>query len=455
MSRHSYRFTHSRMLNAVLLAMVVVALPGIFRANDVRADNWPQFRGPDGQGHADGDAPSVWSEDKNIVWKSRIPGQGWSSPVVFDEQIWLTTAAAGETSEEERKRRLADTTNSQPLNVVSNLVMRAICIDRESGRFLHDIKLMAEPAPEPIHTLNSFASPTPIIEDGRLYCHFGPNGTACVDTVNGKVLWTNQDLQFKTENGAGSTPVLCDDLLIFHCDGSDTQSVVALNTQDGSVVWKTPRSGKMRDNPQLRKAYGTPLVVEIDGESVLMSPGADWLYAYDPSTGVELWKLNYGELGFSIVPRPVARDGVLYFCTSFMNSELLAVRYAENDGAVTPEILWRFKSQVPQVPSPLLVDQLIYFVSDNGGIVTCLEANTGQMLWRQRLGGNYAASPVYAGGRIYFFDRDGLTHVLKPGRKFELIGENKLDGRVMASAAVVDGSLFVRTDDALYRIEHR
>jgi outer membrane protein assembly factor BamB len=335
--------------------------------------------------------------------------------------------------------------------------MRAICLDRETGKVLHDIELMTEHQPEPIHTLNSFASPSPIAETGRVYCHFGPNGTACVDTESGQVLWANQsdELRVKTENGAGSTPVLWNNFLIVHFDGSDRQFIAALDKYTGQIVWRTSRSGKMNDNPQLKKSYGTPLVVPVDGQPVIMSPASDWLYAYEPETGRELWKLPYEKLGFSVVPKPVEKDGVLYFCTCFMQSEMLAVRFAKNGSAVDPAIVWRYSSQVSQMPSPLMVDDLLYFVADKGGVVTCVDATHGELVWRERLGGNYSASPIHAAGRIYFFDREGTTHVIKPGRQFTLLAENHLEGSVMASAALVDEAMFVRTDKAMYRIQER
>lgn len=419
------------------------------------AENWTEFRGDSGIGHAVGSAPVSWSEDENVVWKTPVQGNGWSSPVIADGKIWLTTAVASEASEEEKENRLADNTGSQPLSVVNNLVMRAVCLDQQTGKVLHDIELMQKDTPEPIHTLNSFASPTPVFEDNRLYCHFGPNGTCCLDAQTGEILWANQDddLIVKTENGAGSTPILWKHLLIVHFDGSDRQFIGAFEKDTGKVAWATQRTGKMHENPQLKKSYGTPLVVQIDGMDTVMSPAANWLYAYDPANGTELWKLSYEDLGFSIVPKPFQRDGVLYMCTSFMKSQLLAVRFAENGKSVEPHIEWRFKKQVPSTSTPLMVDGLIYFVPDSGGILTCVDAKSGEMVYRERIGGNFSASPIYADGRLYFFDRDGATHVVKPGHEFELIKTNHLDGSFMASAAVVDNAMYVRTDKAMYRIE--
>jgi outer membrane protein assembly factor BamB len=411
---------------------------------------WPQFRGPDGQGHATAtDLPTKWSETENVAWKTPLPGRGWSSPVIAGNEIWLTTAVETPITEAEKKERLKNNTGNQPLTVSGELSLRALCVDRESGKLLHDVELFTEPHPQPTHAMNSFASPTPVIEDGKLYCHFGTHGTTCLDTATQKVLWTNRSLHLEHENGAGSSPVLWGDALIFHCDGSDVQYIVALDKQTGQVAWKTDRSGKMNDDPQLKKAYGTPLVVDIAGRPELLSPASDWLYAYDPATGKELWKLNYGALGFSIVPRPVAGDGMLFMCTSFMQSELLAIKL---DGGAQPTIAWRYGRQVPRMPSPLLVGKELYLLSD-GGIATCLDAASGRVLWTKRLTGNFCASPLLADGKIFVSNRDGATMVIEPGDEFQELAINRLEGAIMASPAALGHALYIRTDKALYRIE--
>ena len=438
----------TRTFSIATVLTVVVSIPAV-------GESWTEFRGDAGRGHASGSAPLTWSESENVVWKTPITGLGWSSPIIANGQVWLTTAVATAASEEETQRRLEGNTGSQPLSVVNHLVMRAVCLDQQTGKVLHDVELMRKESPEPIHKLNSYASPTPVLDGNRLYCHFGPNGTCCLDTQSGEIVWENQsdELVVKTENGAGSTPILWQHLLIVHFDGSDRQFIAAFDKGTGDVVWATQRTGKMNDNPQLKKSYGTPLIVQIDGNDTVMSPAANWLYAYDPANGTELWKLSYEDLGFSIVPKPLERDGVLFMCTSFMKSQLLAIRFAEDGKSVAPHVEWRFKKQVPSTSTPLLVDDLIYFVPDSGGILTCVDANNGELVYRERLGGNYSASPIYADGRLYFFDRDGATKVIKPGRVFELLGTNHLDGSFMASAAVVDNAMFVRTEKAMYRIE--
>lgn len=413
------------------------------------AAEWPEFRGPYGNGHASArDLPMEWNEGHNIRWRCETPGRGWSSPVIEGNRIWMTTAIEIEATGEERARLLKGNTGDQPLTVVSRIEMRALGVDRETGALVANQLLMVQEFPEPVHALNSFASPTPVIEAGKLYCHFGSYGTACLDTLAGKVDWTNQELRIKHENGPGSSPVIEGGHLIFHCDGSDEQFIVGLNKQTGAVAWKTPRSGKLNDNPQLKKSYGTPLLVPVADNRLLLSPGADWLYAYLPESGQEVWKLSYETLGFSISPRPVTAHGMLYLSTSFMQAEILAVKL----DAKQPKIAWRYSRQAPQMSSPLLVGDHLYFVSE-AGILSCLDARTGTALWTGRLGGNFSSSPIYADGRIYVANRSGSCFVLEPGTSFKLLATSKMDEAVMASPAAVDRAIYLRTDKALYRIE--
>ncbi len=420
-------------------------------ATGAETRTWPQFRGPDGQGHSTAvNLPLTWSTQENLAWNTPLPGRAWSSPVIADGNIWLTTAIDFPASKEEKEKRLASNSGNQPLSVSNQIVLRALCVDLRSGRLLQNIQLMKKTSPQPTHSLNSYASPTPVLENGRLYCHFGAYGTCCLDTKTGRVLWTNQKLVVQHENGPGSTAIIHGDLMIFHCDGSDEQYIVALDKRTGEVVWKTNRSGQMNDNPQLQKAYGTPLVVLHNGREVLISPAADWLYGYDPASGEELWKLNYGVLGFSIVPRPVAKGDMIYFSTSFMKPQILAVRLGLKTSD-QPRIVWRFKKQAPRMPSPLLVGDSLYILSEKG-IVTCLNTETGEPRWTKRLGGNYAASPLYGDGKIYFFSEEGVGAVIAPAHKYTELAVNKLDERFMASPAAIDGALILRTEKGICRV---
>ena len=409
---------------------------------------WPQWRGPDGQGHTGDDSlPVKWSDTENVVWKTELPGRAWSSPVVSNDLIWLTTALETKASEAEKERRRKETTNSQPLSVLEKVNLRALAVDRATGKLMHDIELLIVQDPQAVHELNSYASPSPILDNGRLYAHFGALGTACVDTASGKVLWTNTELKIKHENGPGSSPVLWKDLLIFHMDGSDAQFIAALDAATGKLVWKTPRSGTMHEEPQMKKSYGTPLIVSVNGAEQLFSPASDWLYAYNQA-GSELWKLPYGELGFSLTPRPVAGNGIFYMSTGFMKPELLAIRY---QGVAQPEVLWRHTKNVPSMPSPILLGEELYFVNDSG-MLTCLNAKTGEELYRERLDGEFSASPTATATRLYFSDRKGNTTVVKAGPKFEVLAVNKLPSPIFASLAAVDHAFYLRTEASLYKI---
>jgi outer membrane protein assembly factor BamB len=416
--------------------------------------SWNQWRGPAGQGHAPAakDLPRVWSESENVAWKTPVEGKGWSSPVLADGRLWLTTAVETPLSEAEKAERLANVENSSSLQVSGPVSLRAVCLDADTGKVLHDIELFRQSQPDPIHSLNSYASPSPILDGGRLYCHFGTNGTACVDAASGEILWSHTLQKIKHENGAGGTPVLFENRLIFDCDGSDQQYIVALDTATGAVAWKTERSGERNPEPQLKKAYGTPIVTEIGGRVVLLSTGADWLYAYDPTDGRELWKQAYGVLGFSIVPRPIVGHGMAYISTSFMQPELLAVKLPSGDAL--PEIAWRVKKSVPNIPSPILVGDEIVMVSDKG-VATCLDADSGEVRFSERLGGNFCSSPLYADGRIWVGNREGQTFILTPGKEFHVEATNQLDGEIMATPIAVGPALFLRTDKAVYRIEQR
>jgi hypothetical protein len=425
-----------------------LCIPAILSATAIAAE-WPEWRGPGGQGVASAAGlPVSWSATSGITWRTEIPGRGWSSPVIEGNQIWMTTAMETPASPEEASRRLKANTGDQPVTLLEKVELRAVCVDRQTGHLTHNVLLFSVREPQWVHKLNSYASPTPVIEDGRLYCHFGAFGTACVDARDGRVLWTHDSLSVAHENGPGSSPMLWKNLVIFHLDGSDRQFIAALDKATGKLAWKTDRSGAMNTNPQLKKSYGTPIVVESAGKPLLISPAADWLYAYDPATGRELWKVAYGRTGFSISPRPVAGHGMIYMSTAFMKPEILAVKY---EGVPAAEIAWRYAKGAPNIPSPLLVGDELYFVSD-GGFLTCLDAKTGAELYRERLGGDHSSSPIFADGKIYVSSREGVTTVIKPGRTFGVLAKNQLPGKIFATPAVTDGAFYLRTDEALYRI---
>ena len=413
-------------------------------------DRFPEWRGADGQGHAEAkNLPVSWSETENVGWKVQVPGRGWSTPVIENGFVWVTTAVDKPASKADADRRRKASSNSQPLTISESVSLRAVGIDLKTGEVVRNVEVLHERVPQEIHAQNTYASPSPVIENGRLYCHFGTYGMACLETASGKVLWQNQSMRVKHENGPGSSPILWKDLVIVHCDGIDVQYIVALNKKTGKQAWKTARSGKLGGNVQLHKSYATSLVVEVAGKPQIVSPAADWIYGYEPQTGRELWKLSYGMLGFSNAARPIAGHGLIFASTGYMKAQLLAIRVDKTAAGSEPKVAWKYTKQVPNVACPLMVGQEIYFASD-GGIATCIDARTGETHWTERIGKRFWASPLYADGRIYFFERDGETTVIEPGKTFRKLSVNRLGGTLYATAAAVDGALILRTSQALY-----
>jgi outer membrane protein assembly factor BamB len=383
----------------------------------VRSD-WPEFRGPTGQGLSDEKGlPVTWDESRNVKWKASIPGRGWSSPAIQGDRIWLTTA----------------TENGKSL--------RAICLDRRSGSILKDVEVIRLKSIGEINAKNSEASPTPILEGDRVYVHYGAYGTACL-TSEGEIVWKTRLDYSHAQHGPGGSPVLYDDLLIVSCDGQESQFVVALDKATGKTRWKKFREGY--------QAYSTPLVIRQPSGDQVISPGAFRATSYDPRTGRELWYVRYGD-GFSNVPRPVFGNGLVYICTGFQQPSLLAVRIDGKGDVTKSHVAWSTNRGVPLTPSPLLLGEELYMVTDNG-IASCLDATTGVERWRARIGGNHSASPLFADGRIYFLSEEGESVVIEPGKQFKVIAKNVLDGQTLASMAVSDGSIFIRSVSHLYRL---
>jgi outer membrane protein assembly factor BamB len=380
--------------------------------------------------------PLTWSATENAVWKTALPERGWSTPAIMDGRIWLTTAALDGTA------------------------YYVLCVDAATGQVRQNDRLFQCAEPEPLgNKVNAYATPSPALEPGRVYIHFGSYGTACLDSKTGKTLWQRQDLPCRHYRGPASSPVLFENLVILSMDGADLQYLVALDKKTGRTVWKTDRSVEWNDSGSTikmvqegdrRKAHSTPLLVTIDGQPRLLSAGAKAAYAYDPRNGRELWRVRYE--AWSAAPVPVYRPGLVFFITGLGKTELLAVRTDGSGDVTDTHVQWRFDSMVAKTASPVLVDDLLYMVAD-GGIVTCLETATGKQVWRERLPGNYAASPIHADGRLYFCNQEGKTTVVKPGRTWEVLATNTLDSGLMASPAVAGKALFLRTKTHLHRIE--
>ena len=408
---------------------VPLCILALLFARGVAAD-WPQFRGPDGQGHSDEQrVPIHWSEEKNVTWKSDVPGQGLSSPVISSNQIWMTS------SEHEGKS------------------LRAICLDKTSGRLLYNVEVLQPAEAGPRHKTNGYASPTPVLDGEHVFVHFGPRGTVCLDTA-GKIIWKNTEFKHEAFQGAASSPILHEDLLILTCDGTDHQFLAALDKRTGKTKWRQPRAhleAAAMKGRIARMAYSTPLVQAINGVPQLVSTGADHVAAYDPRTGREIWWMPYN--GFSLVCRPSFGNGLFYIVGSVSQDHFCVYAVRPGVGMLRKDqVVWQRSKGIAHVPSPLLVGQEL-FVIDRTGVATCVDALTGEERWRQRIGGNYDASPIEVRGRIYFCNRAGKTTVLSEGRDFEILATNQLAGTFRASPAVTDGALFLRSDTHLYRID--
>ncbi|HEY8550364.1 MAG TPA: PQQ-binding-like beta-propeller repeat protein [Vicinamibacterales bacterium] len=412
--------------------LAFVALAGVSLSAD-----WTQFRGSDGTGVSPSAAlPLTWRETQNVTWKTPIHGRAWSSPVILDGQVWVSTAT------EDGKE------------------LYAVAVDQETGRIIHDLKLFTVEKPQFAHRFNSYASPTPVIEPGRIYVTFGSPGTAAIDTKTGKVLWTRTDIECNHFRGAGSSPILYGNLLIMHFDGSDHQFVMALDKRTGKTVWRTERSIDFKDldangQPEAegdyRKAFATPHITTVNGKPLLVSIGSKAVYGYEPETGREIWRIEERD-AHSGSTRPVVGHGLVFVPTGFPRGQVLAIRPDGKGDATATHIVWRLTRGAPNKPSLALAGDLLFMISD-AGVATCVEAKTGEIVWTARVGGNFSASPLLAGNRLYLFSEEGKTTVIEAGRAYKVLAENQLDDGFMASPAVSGNSLFLRTRTHLYRID--
>lgn len=410
-----------------ILSPLLACLAAIAITVSAQAENWNQFRGPNGDGKSlSKNLPVEFSETKNVRWKTPIHDTGWSSPVVWGNQIWLTTAR-DDGSE-----------------------LFAICVDLESGEIIHDIKVfdVAKPQNE-WGGHNTHATPTPIVEEGRVYVHFGTYGTACLDTESGEKLWENRDLHCDHRVRPASSPIIDGDSLFLTFDGVDVQFLASLDKNTGKVLWVKPREGgrdlaatlkaqglsdadveetkkeKPNDN---RKSYATPTIIEYEGQKQLISPGAEVTFSYDPKTGEENWRVVHEGWGWNVACRPIFANGLVYF-TEGISRRLMAVRPSGAGDVTDTHTAWSVEGRVSEIPSPVVVGDLLFMVSDKGGSVSCLDAKTGERIWRERLrgGGNFWGSPVYADGKIYMASTKGVVYVISAGREYELLAENRFE----------------------------
>ena len=400
--------------------------------------DWPQFRGPEGDGHSSAkNLPTSWSKEKNIAWHVTLPGRGWSSPVIVSDRLYLTTAVVTHGDEDSPK---------------ADRSLRALCLDAKTGKIIWDREVFSQEgsqAPNTIHTKNGHASPTPIVADGKLYVHFAHQGTASLD-LEGNKLWENRSLKYDPQHGGGASPILVEGNLIFSCDGRTAPFIAALKATDGSLAWRVDRPTAAN-----RKfAFCTATSITVNGKTQVISPGADMVNALDPATGKEIWRADYE--GYSIVPKPVYGDGLVFLSSSFDTPEVIAIDPTGTGLVTDTHVKWVETKFAPKTPSMIHDKGLLYLVTDNGG-VACREAVSGSLVWEtKRALADCSASPILNDGKLYVLDEKGTCIILAAGREIKLLATNTLaDERTLASMAVTDGAIFLRTETGLYCIKEK
>ena len=404
-------------------------LTAVLLTGFAQAEDWPNFRGlHDGHSDAKG-LPTEWSPEKNVVWKAELPGKAWSSPIVVGGRIYLTNAVAIANEDDPHDTRS----------------LRVLALDAKTGAVLWDKEVfqITDPAGLGVHPKNSFASPTPLFEAGRIYAHFGHMGTACLDE-KGAILWKTQELAYKPQHGNGGCPIIAGDLLIFNCDAAQNPFIVALDKNSGQVRWKTARETDAKKT----FSFCTPALIKVEGQPQLITPGSNVVLALNPQDGSEIWKVRYE--GYSIIPQPVYAHGLIFMSTSYDRPSALAIKPGKGDVTDT-NVVWRIDKHAPHTPSMLLTGDELFMVADNG-LVTCVEAKSGTVIWEERVAGPCSASPLLADGRIYIQDENGVGYVIKASRNFELLARNDLKEKSLASYAVTGNRLLIRTQKALYCI---
>jgi outer membrane protein assembly factor BamB len=409
---------------------IVALIIALMFAGTVHAD-WPEFRGPTRNGViSESELPVVWSREKNIRWRSELPGEGWSSPVVVGDNVYVTAAIKHEDSDD------------KPIYDLALLIL-----DANTGKLESNITLFTESPDAPdIHTKNSHASPTPVVHDSRLYLHFGHQGTACT-TLDGEVLWTNDTLDYTPVHGNGGSPAVAGNHLIFSRDGADISKITALDINTGKVAWESERDIVASK----RFSFCTPLLIETDGRQQIILPGSNVVQSLDPTNGEEFWRVVYD--GFSVVPRPVYESGLVFVCTGFMRASVLAIDPTGNGDVTDTHVKWQSSASIPRTPSLVAFDGKITMVSDNG-VASSFDALSGKSLWTERIGGNFSASPILAGEHLYMLNENGDCTVLNIADGPRKVAENQLNERSLASPAVVGDDLLIRTSAALYRIKN-
>lgn len=419
--------------SSLFLAAFIFLVLNSFSQN---VNNWTHFRGSNMDGHATVvKAPLHWNDSINVVWKAAVKGQGWSSPVVFGNQVWLTSAAK------------------------DGKEFYTLCYDLNSGKLLNEKTIFTSDEPQRIHSTNSYATPTPCIEDGFVYVHYGTFGTACVNTNNFEVVWKREDMPCDHMQGPASSLILHKNMLIVHLEGTEDPYVAALDKRTGKTIWKSIRPKAIYDplEPVYRKSYQTPIVINVNGRELLISNSSYMCFAHDVNTGKVVWTIQYGY--DSTVSQPLFYNGLVFVNSGWIfldNQPFFTRQYAidpTGKGDVTEtHVKWMYEDKVPQIPTPVIVDGKMYMVHDRG-MVTCIDAMTAKVIWKEKLKGNFNSSPVYAGGNIYFINIKGFCTIIKPGITFQKVAENDIDETVKAVPVFVQDKMVLRTDKNLYLIK--
>ncbi|MBT6155584.1 MAG: PQQ-binding-like beta-propeller repeat protein [Planctomycetaceae bacterium] len=392
------------------------------------AENWIRFRGPNGQGvSSEVNLPITWSANDKIAWKTSIPGDGWSSPIVYKQHVFLTTATEDGVS------------------------CRVICVNREDGSIAWNTEVHRQKT-GPKRRQNSFATPTPVTDGERVYAVFYDGTVVCVDFA-GKLVWKNHEIKFFSLHGLGASPVLAHGQLIMPFDGSSADEtrvgwkvpwknaiVLSLDAEKGSVRWK----GKRGDS---RVGHVTPILIE-DGTQIV-SAGGDRVQGFNARTGKRIWSI-YSQ-GEGVTPSPVVGDGLIFTSSGFEAPTIRAIRLGGTGDITKTHIAWEQRKGVPALASPLFVDPYLYTITRDN-ILHCFEASTGKPVWLKRLTGVHSASPVYADGRIYVLSEDGVTLVLRPGPRYDEVARNSIGERCLASMAVSQGQFYIRSSKHLFCI---
>lgn len=441
-------------MRARLVPSTLFALAALVSAQGAHAGpNWAQWRGPDGLGIADDARVALeWSPTRNVLWKAAIPGRGHSSPVVWGDRIFLTTAVEGDVvpGAQPVKHMIEGKDFVHPDGVGADRkhTLEVLALDARSGRILWE-KVAWQGAPyDTRHRRGSFASPTPVTDGKRVYAYFGAEGLYVYD-FEGRPQWSWKTGGIATMGvGVGTSPVLFGELVIVQCDedNGDKSFIVGLDRASGREVWRTPR--------QVEVSWATPILVKGEGgRSELVTAGNQSIIGYDPATGRELWRMK--GLESNAVPSPVAGDGVVVLSAGYPAKLAVAVRPGgSGDVTGSDRVLWRYDKGTAYVPSPILVDGLLYLVTDKG-LVTCLDAKTGRLHYeggRPPVGASYMASPVAVAGHLLLASMDGDTVVLKAGTTHQVVRSNPLGEPIAASPAVAGGKLYIRGEHHLFAI---